>query len=241
MPRQARFVLPDVALHVIQRGHNRNACFWHDTDRLVYLTLLHSLSKKTGCALHAYVLMTNHVHVLLTPRDADSCARLMRNLGQRYVQYVNRRYERTGTLWEGRYRSCLVDSAEYVLACYRYIELNPVRAGMVGLPSAYRWSSHNGNVGAMKNELLTAHCEYVALSQDDESRRAAYRRLFHQGDDASFVQRIREATNGGFPLVCERLRDELAAAGQRLEPRKPGPAPKEPPLGVDLLSGELQF
>jgi len=241
MPRQARLVLPDVALHVIQRGHNRDACFWHDTDRLVYLTLLHQLSKKTGCALHAYVLMTNHVHLLLTPRDSDSCGRLMRNLGQRYVQYVNRRYERSGTLWEGRYRSCLVDSTEYVLACHRYIELNPVRAGMVGTPSAYRWSSHNGNAGAMRNQLLNAHCEYLALSQDEEPRRAAYRQLFEKGEEPRFLQRIREATNSGFPLLGERLKAQLASAGRRLEPRKPGPVPKDAPPSPDLLSAELQF
>jgi putative transposase len=234
MPRQARLVLPDVALHVIQRGHNRNACFWHDTDRLVYLTILHQLSKKAGCALHAYVLMTNHVHLLLTPRVHDSCSKLMRALGQRYVQFVNRRYQRSGTLWEGRYRSCLVDSTEYVLACHRYIELNPVRAGMTAAPSAYRWSSHKGNVGAVRNELLTAHCEYLALSHDEEPRRAAYRQLFDQSDDSSLLPRIREATNSGLPLVGERLKAQLAAAGRRLEPRKPGPAPKTTQMALKV-------
>ena len=161
-------------MHVIQRGHNRHACFWHDTDRLVYLCFLHELTIKTKCAVHAYVLMTNHVHVLLTPRAEHSCAVLMRNLGQRYVQYVNKRYARSGTLWEGRYRSCLVDSAEYVLACHRYIELNPVRAGMAASAAGYRWSSHLGNIGTMDNKLLTAHCEYVALSEDAQRRQNAY-------------------------------------------------------------------
>jgi putative transposase len=241
MPRQARLVLSDVALHVVQRGHNRSACFWHDTDRLVYLTLLHQLSKQVGCALHAYVLMTNHVHLLLTPRDPDSCARLMRNLGQRYVQYVNRRYERSGTLWEGRYRSCLVDSSDYVLACHRYIERNPVRAGMVAAPSAYRWSSHNGNVGAIDNQLLSHHAEYVALSHDEGLRRATYRQLFDEEDEARFLKTIREATNGGFPLLGERLKAQLAAAGRQLEPRKPGPTPKQDQPSLDLLSSELQF
>ena len=137
MPRQARLVLPDVALHVIQRGHNRQACFRQETDYLVYLTLLHDLSTKRRCAMHAYCLMTNHVHLLLTPGDAQACATLMRDLGQGFVQYFNRRYERSGTLWEGRFRSCLVESARYVLACYRYIELNPVRAGMVADASSY--------------------------------------------------------------------------------------------------------
>jgi putative transposase len=241
MPRQARLVLPDVALHVRQRGHNRNACFWDETDRLVYLSLLYELAKETACAVHAYVLMTNHVHLLLTPRDADSCARLMRNLGQRYVQFVNRRYARSGTLWEGRYRSCLVDSAEYVLGCHRYIELNPVRAGMVASPSAYRWSSHNANSGSVRSTLLSTHCEYRALSEDEGRRHAAYRGLFDQGDDPQFLKAIREATNGGFPMLGEKLKAQLVAAGRQLEPRKPGPAPKDTQHDRDFFSGELQF
>src|SRR5437762_54021 len=131
MPRQPRFVVPDIALHVRQRGNNGQACFVADGDRLVYLANLRELCAKTRCVLHAYCLMTNHVHLLLTPPDAASCASLMRDLGQRYVQYFNRRHGRTGTLWERRYRSCLVDSAHYGLGCYRSIERNPVRARMV--------------------------------------------------------------------------------------------------------------
>jgi putative transposase len=235
MPRQARLVLPDVALHVVQRGHNRQACFGGDTDHLVYLTLLHDLSARTACALHAYCLMTNHVHLLLTPSRPDACARLMRNLGQRYVQYFNRRHRRSGTLWEGRYRSCLVDSAQYVLACHRYIELNPVRAGMVSSAGAYRWSSHNGNAGLGENKLLSPHPEYLALSHD------AYQGLFTKGDDPAFLAVIREATNGGFPLLGEQLKAQIAATGRRLEPRKPGPPPAQGSLDLDLLSGELGF
>jgi len=121
MPRQARLVLPDVALHVIQRGHNRQPCFRQETDRLVYLTLLHELSRKSRCAVHAYCLMTNHVHLLLTPSAEEACATLMRDLGRRYVQKFNCRYERSGTLWECLFRSCMVDCAQHVLAFYRYI------------------------------------------------------------------------------------------------------------------------
>ena len=185
--------------------------------------------------------MTNHVHVLLTPGDENSCATLMRNLGQRYVQYVNKRYERSGTLWEGRYRSCLVDSAEYVLNCHRYSELNPVRAGMAPSAAADRWSSHPGNVGTTDNKLLTAHCEYVALSEDAQRRQNAYRGLFERGDDPAFLKTIREATNGGFPLVGEKLKARLAALGHRLVPRKPGPAPGPDEPSLDLVSGELGF
>ena len=241
MPRQARLVLPDVALHIVQRGHNRQACFRHETEHLVYLTLLHDLSTKSSCALHAYCLMTNHVHLLLTPSVAHACAELMRNLGQRYVQYFNRRYERSGTLWEGRFRSCLVDSAQYVLACYRYIERNPVRAGMVPSASAYRWSSHNGNAGRVHNKLLSHHPEFLALSRDEGSRHAAYQQLFDEGDEPGFLAAIREATNGGFPLLGEALKAQVAATGRRLEPRKPGPPRARPDVNLDLLSGELGF
>src|SRR5687768_17352940 len=159
MPRGARVIVPEVAVHIVQRGHDRRDCFREDTDYLVYLSNLRELSAKAGCAVHAYCLMTNHVHLLLTPSAADACAILMRNLGQRYVQYFNRRYERSGTLWEGRPRSCLVESARYVIACHRYIELNPVRAGMEQSAPAYRWSSHNGNAGQVDNKLLSPHPE----------------------------------------------------------------------------------
>jgi putative transposase len=183
--------------------------------------------------------MTNHVHLLLTPRDTDSCARLMRNLGQQYVQYVNRRYQRSGTLWEGRYRSCLVDSAEYVLACHRYIELNPVRAGMVSSPHSYGWSSHHGNVGAVQNKLLTPHCERLALSESEEKRREAYLHLFHRDDDPAFLKAIRESTNSGVPLLGERLKAQLAASGRRLELRKPGPLPIGAQSSDDLFTADL--
>lgn len=135
MPRRARLAVAGIPWHVIQRGNNRTACFYADEDYVRYLETLGDMARKYGCAIHAYVLMTNHVHLLLTPKKADSAALLMKHLGQRYVQYVNRVYRRSGTLWEGRFRSCLTQNEEYVLSCYRYIELNPVRAAMVQHPS----------------------------------------------------------------------------------------------------------
>jgi putative transposase len=241
MPRQARLILPDVALHIVQRGHNRRDCFRHDTDYLVYLANLRDLAASLQCALHAYCLMTNHVHLLLTPSSAQACARLMRNLGQRYVQYFNRRYDRSGTLWEGRYRSCLVDSAQYVIACYRYIERNPVRAAMVASVSIYRWSSYNGNSGQASSQLLTPHPEYLALGLDETSRHAAYKDLFAVGDEPAFLAAIRDATNGGFALVGERLKATLPADMQRrLERRPPGPGAKAAPR-AERVSGELEL
>jgi putative transposase len=201
MPRQARLVVPDIAVHIVQRGHDRRECFRQDTDYLVYLENLRHLLAKSGCALHAYCLMTNHIHLLLTPAAPAGCALLMRGLGQRYVQYFDRRYARSGTLWEGRFRSCIVSSASYVLACYRYIELNPVRAGMVASPCAYRWSSHQGNAGRGSNTLLTPHPEYVALGGEPASRQSAYQGLFAASDDPVFLAAVRGATNGGYALA----------------------------------------
>src|SRR5262245_8472477 len=163
MARRIRLVYPGVALHVIQRGVDRAACFRAEVDYLVYLANLRNLSAKHGCALHAYCLMTNHVHLLVTPSREDSCTATMRDLGQRYVPYFNSRYGRTGTLWEGRFRSCIAESARYVLACYRYIELNPVRARMVTNPAAYFWSSYAANSGACPDPHIAPHPELAAL------------------------------------------------------------------------------
>lgn len=146
MARKLRLIYPGVAVHIIQRGVNRVPCFRADTDYLVYLSQLRQYAAEHGCAVHAYCLMTNHVHILVTPAREGSCTAMMRDLGRRYVPYFNARHERTGTLWEGRFRSCLVQSAHYVLACYRYIELNPVRADMVNHPAAYFWSDRKSHV-----------------------------------------------------------------------------------------------
>jgi putative transposase len=239
MPRLARLVVPDIALHIVQRGHNRRDCFHHESDYLVYLSSLRDLAARTGCALHAYCLMTNHVHLLLTPPNPHACSLLMRNLGQRYVQYFNRRYDRTGTLWEGRFRSCLVESACYVLACYRYIERNPVRAGMVPSASAYRWSSHQGNAGRVSNTLLTPHLEYLALGTDAASRHAAYQDLVAAGDETDFLGAVRDATNGGLALVGEPFKSRLPAHTQRrLGHKPPGPRAK-PVFEEDNISAAL--
>jgi putative transposase len=205
MARQARLVV------------DRQDCFSEETDRLVYLSLLRELSTQTRCAVHAYCLMTNHVHLLLTPATADGPSILMRKVGQRYVPYFNRRYGRTGTLWEGRFKSCLVDSSRYVLGCHRYIECNPVRAGMVPHAGAYRWSSYHANVGIADDALLTPHVEYLALG-------SAYSGLFDTPDDAALIKAIREATHGGYPLVGDALKRQLARRVRRTLARgKPGP------------------
>ncbi|HUQ73646.1 MAG TPA: transposase [Burkholderiales bacterium] len=226
-------------MHIRQRGNDGQDCFRHENDRLVYLINLHELCAKVGCALHAYCLMTNHVHLLMTPPAEGACGTLMRELGQRYVQYFNRRHERTGTLWEGRFRSCLVESREYVLWCHRYIEMNPVRAGLAPQPSAYRWSSHEGNVGSSDNPLLRPHAEYTALAEEPAARQAAYRRMFDGQEDPAFLAAIRNATTGGYALVGAELKSKLVGnARHRLEPGKAGRRPTEA-ADAETLSLEL--
>jgi putative transposase len=227
MPRHARAILPEVAVHIIQRGNNRSACFHRDADYLVYLDHLRELSRRHGCEIHAYCLMTNHVHLLATPRAADACALLIKNLGQRYVQYVNRSRERSGTLWEGRFRSCIAQSDRYVLACYRYIELNPVRAGMVARAGDYRWSSHLANAGGVRDTWLAPHPEYLALGIDDDKRHAAYRALVESGLGAAQLAEIRRATNSGGALGDAVFHSLAARAlGRRLTPGRAGRPPK---------------
>ena len=224
MARRPRYILPGVAVHVIQRAINRVACFRANADYLVYLSHLRQLSARYDCAIHAYCLMTNHVHLLLSPGAPDSCTALMRDIGRRYVPYFNRRHERSGTLWEGRFRSCIVESARYVLACYRYIELNPVRAGMVGHPAAYLWSSHAANSGARHDPGLAPHAEFAALGTNDASRHAAYRGLFTEELAHDALDAIREATNAGYPLVSDSFKSSaIASLGWRTGPGKPGP------------------
>lgn len=229
MARPGRLSFPGVALHVIQRGHNRNACFRGESDYLVYLAHLRQLTAKHKCWLHAYCLMTNHVHLLVTPGAVDACTALIRDLGRRYVQYFNRRYARTGTLWEGRFRSSIAESAQYVLACYRYIELNPVRAGMVDHAMSYSWSSYAANTGIRADPMIRPHDEYLALADDSELRHATYRGLFDQHLDADVLRSIREAINGGYPLASETFKASvIAPVGGRTEPGKRGPRAKGP-------------
>lgn len=211
MPRRARLTLPNVPLHVIQRGNNRQACFFSDEDARCYLDWLHEYAGKTGCRIHAYVLMTNHVHLLLSAGTPDGAGALMKALGQRYVQYINRTYRRSGTLWEGRFRSCLTQEESYLLACQRYIELNPVRAGMVDHPAEFRWSSYRANAQGEPDALIEAHPLYLALGATATARQAAYRELFRYELDPGAVDAIRQATNGNYALGDERFGAEIAA------------------------------
>ena len=223
MPRRPRLILPEIPLHIIQRGNNRSVCFYAEDDFLFYLDWLARAARDTGCAIHAYCLMSNHVHLLLTPSTPESAGALMKMLGQRYVQYVNRSYRRSGTLWEGRFRSCLLQEEDYLLECHRYIELNPVRAAMVEHPGMYRWSSYRANAQGEASPLLKPHSLYKALGRTHDARLAAYRELFRYQLDPGLVDQLRSATNGNYALGNERFLNEVAAAlGRRVTRRQAG-------------------
>jgi putative transposase len=218
MARQLRFVLPGVPVHIVQRGNARMRCFREERDYLVFLAMLGDQVRAAECLLHAYCLMGNHVHLLLTPQATGSCASLMKTLSHRYGQYFNRKYLRTGTLWEGRYRSCIVEDAAYVLACHRYIDLNPVRAGIVPGPVDYPWSSFAGNVGLRSDPLLTRHDVLESMASGD------YLALTQQRLDDDLLTSLRTSLRGGYPLVGEALRERLGKlTSRKLQRDKPGP------------------
>ena len=194
MARRARIVVPGQAMHIVQRGNNRQATFYAEEDYRRYLDILFDYAERTGCLIHAYVLMTNHVHLLLTPQEKVSVAELMQSIGRKYVRYINGAYRRTGTLWEGRYKSAMIDSEHYLLSCSRYIELNPVRAAMVKGPGQYKWSSYHHNALADCDVNLIPHVLYEKLGKTLEERRRAYRGLFKTQLDDQAIKLIRDNT-----------------------------------------------
>ena len=209
MARLPRFVIPGQPQHVIVRGNNRAEIFCADADYQFYLDKLQYACDKHACKLHAYVLMTNHVHLLITPQEEQSIGKAMQTLGRYYVQYFNYSYRRTGTLWEGRYKATLIDSEVYLLTCMHYIELNPVRAGMVPHPSEYPWSSYRCNALGQLNEIETPQLEYMRLGKTDEGRQTAYRQLFKQHITETCMNEIREATNKAWVLGNDRFKQRL--------------------------------
>lgn len=215
MPRQPRLRVAGIPFHVIQRGHNRAPCFLSERDRTYYLEELRRLASSHAVAIHAYVLMTNHVHLLMTAADSDGIPRFMKRLGERYVRHFNRRLQRIGTLWAGRYRSCLVDTEGYLLVCHRYIELNPVRAGMVGHPADYRWSSYRANALGEADPVLSPHPVMESLGRDPAERRAAYEELFRDPLSAQVLDEIRLSTNGGFALGSDGFQKDVALRSGR--------------------------
>ena len=223
MPRQPRYFLPGIPQHVIQRGVDRQAVFFCHEDYQQYREVLLESALRYNCDIHAYVLMTNHVHLLITPRSNRSLPLLMQAMGRGYVQKLNRRYGRTGTLWEGRYKASLVQTSLYALACYRYIELNPVRAGMVESPAEYAHSSYRCNALGELDTLVTAHKIYLSLGKDASDRQFHYRELFGDELDMQLLTSIRNTTNACRVLGNERFKDQIEAMlGRAVRPGKVG-------------------
>ena len=212
MPRKPRFFLADVPVHIVQRGNNRQPIFFDAIDYRKYLLWLTEGAERYGCTIHAYVLMTNHVHLLATPRDAHAVSRMMQYVGRYYVPYINHEYGRSGTLWEGRFKGSAIDTEAYLMTCMRYIELNPVRARMAEAPEDYPWSSYGSNALDRKDELITRHAQYEALGADEKARCEAYRALFGLALDEDLLARIRAAWQTGTPLGNDRFRAQIEQA-----------------------------
>ena len=223
MPRLPRISPVDVPIHIIQRGNNRQACFVTNEDHWVYTGWLKDYAKKYGVEVHSWVMMTNHVHLLCTPRVAGGVSKMMQSLGRSYVQYFNFEYRRSGTLWEGRFKSCLIQGERYLLELYKYIELNPVRAEMVADPGDYKWSSYQVNGLGKVSDLCTPHQEYLALGHDISDRQNNYRQLFIHDVDDELLKKIRNNTNKGMAVGNDRFKEELEIlTGRRLKSKKRG-------------------
>ena len=231
MARPSRLFLPGIPLHIIQRGGNRQDCFLDDADRRRYLAYLRACLLASPCRVHAYVLMRNHIHLLLSAQDIVFLSRVMKTLNQRYTQYFNWRYGCTGSLWEGRYKSCLVQGERYLLTCQRYIELNPVRAGMVKAASHYRWSSYRSNALGTTDQLLSPHALYLSLGQTDAERQGRYRALFEESLTEQCVTQLRVAINAEFVIGDQAFLQRAAHAwDQRQQESGVRPVGSDPSL-----------
>ena len=238
MPRLPRIDVAGIAQHIVQRGNNRLPCFLAEGDYIRYRDDLRELALKFECSVHAYLLMTNPVHLLMTPAHEGSIARVMQGLGRRFVRYFNDRWCRTGTLWEGRYKSCAVDSVAHLLACYRYIELNPVRAAMVAHPAEYRWSSYAANTMGRADPLIAPHATYLSLGASTNRRCEAYVALVDGRIDEAEIARIRQYMQRQQALGSGRFQDAIEAqVKRRVRPGRVGrprnakivPADRAPP------------
>jgi putative transposase len=223
MSRKPRFNLPGIPQHIIQRGHNREPCFYVEDDYRLYLDNLQEASIRNQTHIHAYVLMTNHVHLLATPESSYGITHMMQDLGRKFVRSMNRRYRRTGSLWEGRFKANLVDSEAYLFSCMRYIEMNPVRAGMVSHPGEYRWSSYSANASGHTSRVIGNHPLYLALGETAVRRQDAYRELFQCHLDHEELHAVREALNQELVLGREDFKNTIEAMIKRqTRPGMPG-------------------
>lgn len=209
MPRKRRFYQPGVPVHVFQRGHNKAPVFFNDQDYLAYLRFLKASADALGCLVHAYVLMTNHVHLLVTPAAANDIGLLFQNIGRYFVPYINKTYQRRGSLWEGRHKGNILESENYFLTCMRYIEMNPVRAGMVEQPAQYRWSSYTANAQGIDNAIIQSHAVYLTLGKTLEERQMAYRGLFETAMHPDELDLIHSSLHSGTPIGSNHFKQKI--------------------------------
>lgn len=227
MPRRPRLSPIGVPQHIVQRGNNRQVCFTSDNDIAAYANWLNEAARKYCVDIHAWVFMTNHVHLLATPNAESAVSAMMQYLGRFYVRYFNLSYNRTRALWEGRFDSCLIQSEAYLLSCQRYIELNPVRAGRVLYHADFKWSSYRANGLGIESKLITYHPLYRSLGNSKPERLKNYRSLFESELHQTLITDIRYATNKGLILGTEKFKAEVAAlTNHPTIPKKRGPKPK---------------
>jgi putative transposase len=226
MARFNRIAPVGVTEHILYRGNNRQDCFVDDNDMKTYLSWLTEYSVKYKVDVHAWVLMSNHLHLLCTPQAPEAISKMMQSVGRMYVRYFNNTYKRSGTLWEGRYKSCLIESEAYLLELYRYIELNPVRSGIVDEPSEYSWSSYQCNGLGKKSQLQSPHELYKALGRSKKKRLESYQLLLDIDVEEELLDEIRKSINKGvalgnarFTSKIEKLTGKRVTPGQRGRPR----------------------
>lgn len=224
MPRTARVILPNYPHHIIQRGHNKQAVFASDDDYLFYIENLKEWKEKLGCKIYAYCIMTNHVHIVIDPgEDESNLGKLMKRIAGRQTRYINKIEGRSGTLWESRYKSSPISNDEYLMICCRYVELNPLRAGMVERPEAYRWSSCRHKLGLEKNDWLDAYPVYAGLGDSEEVRSSRYREWLDSSISESELKLIRESVQRGQLTGDGSFVEEVAnMLGRRIEMRGQG-------------------
>jgi len=228
LPRKPRFFLPNVPVHITQRGHSRAPVFFENADYFAYLKWVEEAADRYECDIHAYVLMTNHVHFLVTPNNKQSVSQMMQHIGRCYTPYINYTYGTSGSIWEGRFKASLIQDEQYLLTCMRYIELNPVRANMISNPAQYRWSSYRCNAQGKENQLITQHSLYQRLGRTKHDRCESYKALFKAHLDPEDLMGIRASLQTGTPLGNDYFKEQIekklkTKVGQARRGRPDGP------------------
>ena len=221
MARQPRFKIAGVTQFITQRGNNKQAVFFSEQDYQYYLSILDEATIQEECQVHAFVLMANHIHILVTPNTSNGISQLMKTIGQRYVSYINKVEKRSGTLWDGRYKASLVESGHYLIACMRYIETEPVRLAMVKIPKNYRFSSYKANAqGEKVGVKITPHQSYNTLvpwsiDKSNEETQQKYKQLLRERQDKEELQTIHKAINSNLVFGNKQFRESIMSNGVR--------------------------